>query len=79
VEYQALVAQARKYRIGKRSYTESQELLVQELLGMTISQKTYYNLLRKKPGDSNNPDTIDGLLAVLNEALLLEDTVPLLA
>jgi hypothetical protein len=68
VEYQALVAQARKYRIGKRSYAESQELLEQELLGMTISQKTYYNLLRKKPGDSSDPGTIDGLLAVLNEA-----------
>ena len=44
------------------------ELLEQELLGMTISQKTYYNLLRKKPGDPSNPGTIDGLLAVLNEA-----------
>jgi hypothetical protein len=68
VEYQALVAQARKYRIGKRSYVESQGLLEQELLGMTISRKTYYNLLRKKPGDFSNPGTIDGLLAVLNEA-----------
>ena len=35
---------------------------------MTISQKTYYNLLWKKPGDFSNPGTIDGLLAVLNEA-----------
>src|SRR5438045_2382231 len=35
---------------------------------MTISQKTYYNLLRKKPGDSSNLGIIDGLLAVLNEA-----------
>jgi MULE transposase domain len=68
VEYQALVAQAREYRIGKSSYAESQELLEQELLGMTISQKTYYNLLQKKLGDSSNPGTIDGLLAVLNEA-----------
>jgi len=73
VEYQALVAQARRYRIGKRSYAESQEWLEQELLGMAISQKTYtyYDLLRKKPGDSSNPDTTDGLLAVLNERLPL--------
>jgi hypothetical protein len=35
---------------------------------MTISQKTLYNLLRKQPGDSTNPSTIDGLLAALYES-----------
>jgi hypothetical protein len=68
VEYQALVAQARKYRIGKASYAESQQLLEQERLGMTISQKTFYNLLRRQLGDSSNPSTIDGLLAALYES-----------
>jgi hypothetical protein len=67
-EYQTLVAQACKYRIGKVSYAESQQLLEQERLGMTISQKTFYNLLRRQPGDSNNPSTIDGLLASLHES-----------
>jgi hypothetical protein len=47
VEYQALVTQARKYRIGKVSYAESQQLLEQERLGMIISQKTFYNLIRR--------------------------------
>jgi hypothetical protein len=68
IEYQALVAQAHKYRIGKLSYAESQQLLEQERLGMTISQKTFYNLFRKQPGDSKNPSTINGLLAVLDES-----------
>ena len=68
VEYQALVAQARKYRIRKVSYAESQQLLEQERLGMTISQKTFYNLLRRQLGDSSNPSTIDGLLAALYES-----------
>jgi hypothetical protein len=35
---------------------------------MTISQKTFYNLLRRQPGDSNNPSTINGLLAALDES-----------
>ena len=65
VEYQALVQQARKYRVGKLSYSESQQLLEQERLGMTISQKTYYNLLRKKLCDYSNPDTITGLFKML--------------
>jgi hypothetical protein len=54
--------------LGKVSYAESQQLLEQEQLGMTISQKTFYNLLRKQPGDSSNPSTIDGLLAALDES-----------
>jgi hypothetical protein len=37
VEYQAFIAQARKYRIGKVFYAESQQLLEQERLEMTIS------------------------------------------
>ena len=35
---------------------------------MTISQKTFYNLLRRQPGDSSNSSTIDGLLAALYES-----------
>ena len=35
---------------------------------MTISQETFYNLLRRQPGDSSNPSTIDGLLAALHES-----------
>jgi hypothetical protein len=72
--YQALVAQARKYRIGKVSYTESQQLLDQERLDMTISQKTFYSLLRRQPSDSSNPGTIDGLLASLHESDLVYRT-----
>ena len=34
---------------------------------MTISQQTYYNLLRKKLCDNSNPNTITGLLKVLQE------------
>ena len=68
IEYQTLIQQARKYRTGKLSYSEGQQLLEQEKLGMTISQKTYYNLLRKKLCDNSNPDTITGLLEVLHEA-----------
>jgi hypothetical protein len=67
VEYQALVQQARKYRAGKLSYSESQQLLEQEKLDMTVSRKTYYNLLRKKLCNNSNPDTITGLLKVLYE------------
>jgi hypothetical protein len=33
-----------------------------------LNQKTYYNLLRKKPGDVNNLNTITVLLKELNEA-----------
>jgi hypothetical protein len=68
VEYQGLIQQARKYRMGKLSYSEGQQLLEQEKLGMTLSHKTYYNLLRKKLCDHSNPDTITGLLEVLQEA-----------
>lgn len=53
-----LVAQAEKYRLGKITYAESQELLKQEEQGLMLGNKTYYNLLRKRPGDSSNPDTI---------------------
>jgi hypothetical protein len=35
---------------------------------MTISQKTFYNQLRRQPGDSSNLRTIDGLLALLHES-----------
>jgi hypothetical protein len=35
---------------------------------MTISQKTFYNLLRRQPDNSNNPSTINGLLAVLDKS-----------
>jgi hypothetical protein len=49
-------------------YSESQALLEQEHQGLILSQKTYYNLLRKKPGDANNPDTITALLKELDEA-----------
>jgi hypothetical protein len=59
VEYRALVVQAREYRIRKVSYAESQQLLEQERLGTTISQKTFYNLLRRQPGDSSNSSTIN--------------------
>jgi hypothetical protein len=50
------------------SYAESQQLLEQERLGMTISLKTIYNLLRRQPGDSSNPSIIDGPLAALYES-----------
>ena len=43
-------------------------LLEQERLGMTISQKTFYNLLRRQPSDASNPSTIDGLLSALHES-----------
>lgn len=49
------------------SYSESQILLEQEYQGLILSQKTYYNLLRKKPGDTSNPDTITILLKELHE------------
>jgi hypothetical protein len=49
-------------------YAESQQLLEQERLEMTISQKTFYSLLRRQPGGSSNPSTIDGLLALLYES-----------
>jgi hypothetical protein len=35
---------------------------------MTLSYKTYYNLLRKKLCDHSNPNTITSLLEVLQEA-----------
>jgi hypothetical protein len=60
--------EARKYRIGNLSYSESQALLEQEHQGLILNQKTYYNLLRKKPGDANNPGTITALLKELHEA-----------
>ena len=50
------------------SYAENQQLLEQERLGMTISQKTFYNLLRKQLGDSSNPTTIDGAPPALQSA-----------
>jgi hypothetical protein len=50
------------------SYLESQALLEQEHQGLILNHKTYYNLLRKKPGDAHNPDTIAALLKELNEA-----------
>jgi hypothetical protein len=66
-EYQVLMTQAKKYRFGKITYAESQELLKQEQQGLVLGNKTYYNLLRKKPGDSSNPDTITSLLKVLDD------------
>jgi hypothetical protein len=33
-----------------------------------LNHKTYYNLLRKKPGDTHNLNTIAALLKELNEA-----------
>jgi len=66
-EYQTLIGQAKKYRSGKITYAESQELLKQEEQGLVLGNKTYYNLLRKRPGDSSNPDTVTGLLKVLDD------------
>jgi hypothetical protein len=68
MECQTLIGQARKYRIGNLSYLEGQVLLEQEHQGLILNQKTYYNLLRKKLGDANNPDTITALLKELQEA-----------
>jgi len=50
------------------SYAESQQLHEQERLGMTTSRKTFDNPLRRQPGDSSNPSTIDRLLAALYES-----------
>jgi hypothetical protein len=50
------------------SYLESQALLEQKHQGLILNQKTYYNLLRKKPGDVYNPNTITALLKKLNKA-----------
>lgn len=60
--------EARKYRIGNVSCSESQNLFEQEHQGLILSQKTNYNLLRKKSGDANNPDTITALLKEPHDA-----------
>jgi hypothetical protein len=49
------------------SYLESQAFLEQEHQGLILNQKTYYNLLRKKPGDAYNLNTITALLKELNK------------
>lgn len=65
--HQQLIAQARKYRFGKQSYSKACELLKQEHLGLTLSQKTYYNLIRHKYPDKGDPDTLTGLLTALKD------------
>jgi hypothetical protein len=50
------------------SYLESQALLEQEHQGLILNQKTYYNLLRKKPSDAYNSNIIIALLKKLNKA-----------
>jgi hypothetical protein len=49
-------------------YLESQALLEQKYQGLILNQKTYYNLLRKKPSDAYNSNTIIALLKELNKA-----------
>jgi hypothetical protein len=66
-EYQMLITQAKKYRFRKITYTESQELLKQKQQGLVLNNRIYYNLLRKKPNDSSNPNTITSLLKILDD------------
>lgn len=49
-------------------YSESRRVLEAEEFGLTILARDYYNSVRKMVPDKNKPETIDGLLVVLQEA-----------
>ena len=68
-EYQQLIKNARKHRMAMISYSTNQRVLEQEGLGLTISSKTYYNLVRTKLPDKDDAgETIQGLLIALEDA-----------
>jgi hypothetical protein len=68
VEYQTFIGQVYKYRVDNIFYSENQVFFEQEHQGFILHQKTYYNLLRKKPDNASNFNIIIALFKELNEA-----------
>jgi MULE transposase domain len=67
-EIQLLQTVAYTYRRSGLPYSEAYKLLQQEGQGLVLKPKQYYNLVRKKPVDKTNDDTIDALIFALTDA-----------
>lgn len=66
-EYRQLTATAIKHRIQVVSYSQSRRILESNDLGVFLSKKQYYNLIRNQPVDQRKLETIQGLLQALDE------------
>ena len=58
---------ARKYRLTDQPYSEAKKLLTQDSLGITMTPKDYYNMIRHKIPDRNNLESVVGIVQALNE------------
>lgn len=66
-EYREILHRAHNYRYNSVRFSSTTRLLQSEF-GLTIDQKTYYNLIRNEQPDISSPATIVSLLNVLQEA-----------
>ena len=66
-EYHQLVTTAIKHRINVVPYSQSRRILDSEDLGLFLSAKKYYNLVRNQPADKGDSESIQGLLKALDD------------
>ena len=67
-EFRQLVVAAIKHRINIIPYSQSRRILDSDDLGLFLSAKKYYNLVRNLPADKEDLETIQGLLKALDDA-----------
>ena len=66
-KYRQLVAAAVKHRINIVLYSQSRRILDSDDLGLFLSAKKYYNLVRNQPADKGDLESIQGLLKALDD------------
>ena len=66
-EFRRIREMAISHRISIISYSASRRVLESEAFSLSLTSKQYYNLVRKMKPDENDPQTIAGLLAALED------------
>ena len=66
--YRQLKSSALTYRVVGQKFSQARKMLIREQLGVVLTQKDYYNLVRREPLRAQNQDSAVALLKALDDA-----------